>query len=153
MLLLTGSYLQEFRRPELVRRTARRGWGKVLKRPMRHLLVEALDDHGAAGRFLQFGEPHHHAKANEQHEHEDGARREARERADDELLQFGGAHEPSTRFGLTGGTSYITSPRFTSSIANRSAFFGSGPSSDMMRRRAPRRSCFARSAATSTNKN
>src|SRR4029077_1076406 len=73
---------------------------------------------------------------------------------DDQLLNLGRGHSFSAPAApLTGGTSYITSPRLTSSIASRSAFCGSGPSSERIRRRAPRRSCLARSAATSTNRN
>src|SRR5215470_11290556 len=134
MPLFTGCCLQEFRRLELVGRTARRRRRQILGRLMRHPLVEALDDHGVARRSLELREPDHDTKANKQHEHEYRARCQALEGADDELLNLGGAHAPSPLFDFW-GTSYITSPRRTSSIARRSAFFGNGPSSERMRRR------------------
>src|SRR5215831_16465052 len=153
MPLLTGGCLQEFRSLELVGGAPRRVGRQIFEGLVRHALVETLDDHGIASRSLELREADHHAKTNKEHQHEHCARCQSFERADDELLNFAGAHALSAPLLDFSGTLYMTSPRRTSSMARRSAFFGNGPSSDRMRRRAPRRSCFARRAATSTNRN
>src|SRR5262249_42603279 len=129
MPLLTGGCLQEFRRLELIGRTARRRRRQIFHGLVGHALVEALDDHRIAGRSLEFREADHNEKTNKEPQHEPRARRQSFECADDELRNLGGAHAaPSPLFDFS-GTAYMTSPRRTSSIARRSAFFGNGPSS------------------------
>src|SRR3954468_3289550 len=124
MPLFTGGCLQEFRRSQLVGWTTRSGGREILHRTMCHVFVEAFDDHRIAGRLLQLRKTDDHAKADEQHQDEDCTRGQSRESADYQLLNFVCAHAPSASFGLAGGTSYMTRPRRTSSMASRSAFFG-----------------------------
>src|SRR5580765_4544519 len=125
MPLLTGGCLQEFRGLELVGWTARRCGGQVFHRLVRHLLIEALDDHGVVGGLFQLREDDDHTKPNEQHEHE----YDARSGASAQLLNLGQRNAPA-RFRFSTRTLYMTSPRRTSSMASPSAFFGSGPSAE-----------------------
>src|SRR5262249_55408509 len=135
-------------------RAARRRRREVAHRLVRDRFVEALDDERpAARRLLQFREADDDTEADEEGEHEDGAGREPLDSADGQLRPVPGAHERSSDRGRVGsGTLYWTSPRRTSSIARRSALWATGTSSPSKRTRAPRRSCLARSAATSTNR-
>src|SRR5438477_765633 len=155
-LLLTRRRLEKFRRAELVDRAPRHCRRQISHGLVADALVEALDDRRIPTRRpLQFGQPDEHAEPDEQREDERGARDKAFHETPRNRPRVGGVHSCSCeRDAFAAGTSYGTRPRRTSSIATRSAFFGIccslAPSN---RTRAPRRSCLARSAATSTNRN
>src|SRR6185436_5058017 len=152
--LFTGGSLQQFRRFELIGRSARRRRRQVLHRTTGDHLVETLDDlRIAAGRPLQLSEPDEDAEADEQDEHEDRAGPHALKSADGDLLDLASTHAPASSRGFGGGMSYQTRPLRTSSIARRSGLWRAGAGCSASKRtRAPRRSCLALNAATSTNR-
>src|ERR1051326_2528704 len=81
--LFTCGVLQEFRRPELVGRAARRVGREIRHRLVADPLVQALHHQRlAAGRPLQLREADDDAEADEEREDENGARAEPFQRAD-----------------------------------------------------------------------
>src|SRR4249920_1502297 len=152
--LFTGGGLQQFRSFELIGRSARGGRRQVLHRSTADHLVETLDDgRTTAGGPFQLREPDDDAEANEQGEHEDGAGAQALKGANGDLLDLASTQAPASSRGFLAGMSYQTRPLRTSSIARRSGLWRVGAGCSVSKRtRAPRRSCFALNAATSTNR-
>ena len=122
---------------------------------MGHLFVQALDDHHAAGGLLELGEADDNAEADHERQDEHGARRQALHDAERPVAESPAPHAPRPAAAGFGAATVVVhqardallpSPavRPCAAAALRSA-------ADLGR--APRRSCLARSAATSTNRN
>src|SRR5882724_12702197 len=119
--LLTCGRLQEFRRSELVGRAVRRTRREIHHRFVANPLVQALDDRGAAsGGLLRLGKAQDDAESDEEDEDEHRARRQSLKGPQNDVHQIL-VHASASSCGWGFSISYCTSPRFTSSMATRSA--------------------------------
>src|SRR5688572_17800123 len=165
MYLCFADALQKFRGFQHVDRPARRVRAHVAHiRFLPHSLFEALDHHRfVPQRRAQLREAEDDAEPQEQRQDKDGARKkrgaEDGPQVHHQRPAFLRHQMPVSGLWMgffAAGRSNCTSCCRTSSIATRSAFFGCGWLSWGVwskRGLAPRRSCFARSAAISTNRN
>src|SRR5262245_15974237 len=87
MRLLTSGRFDEFRRSQLIGRSARSHWRQVDHRLVGNGFIQALHNHRpTAGGSLQFGEPEHHTEPNEERQHEHRTGCQALQDAKDEGL-------------------------------------------------------------------
>src|SRR4051794_9762640 len=105
----TSGGLEEFRGVQLVHFLAADAWSEVGLRLEADALVKALDHRcPAPRRFLGLGEPEHDAEADEQKQHEGGARQHALQGAYRDLKGVrvhASAPASASSTGLAGGTS------------------------------------------------